>query len=187
MNIVETDYIAFLQKFITENNIKSIVDFDCGDFACSSFIYDDLNIVYTGYNSCSNVIEFNKTYCTNSKYHFQQLDFSKETKKIITSDLCVLKDVMQHWSLKKIYKFLDYLIRSKKFKFILIENCCNQNQNDIDIEDGGFRELNVEHLPLRKYHPNILYNYEIYSIPMRSINYKEVSVIDVFKKLIHSR
>jgi hypothetical protein len=78
-----------------------------------------------------------------------------------------LKDVVQHWALKNIYEFLDYLVENKTFKYILICNCCSQKKDNTDISSGGFRCLSCEYLPLKKYNPTKLYNYDT----------KEVSVI----------
>ena len=43
-------YVPFLNKFITGKNIKTVVDLGCGDFKCGKLIYDDLDILYTGYD-----------------------------------------------------------------------------------------------------------------------------------------
>ena len=80
-----------------------------------------------------------------------------------------MKDVIQHWSLHNIYNFLDYLVENKKFKYILICNCCNQRKDNTDIEDGDFRELSCYYFPLKKYNPIKIYNYHS----------KEVSVIQI--------
>jgi len=80
-----------------------------------------------------------------------------------------LKDVIQHWSLENIYNFLDYLVESKKCKYILICNCCRQKQDDTDIINGSFRNLSCDYFPLKKYNPKKLYNYHT----------KEVSVIGI--------
>ena len=45
-------YIQFLIKFIREHDIHTVVDIGCGDFRCGKLIYDDLNISYTGYDTC---------------------------------------------------------------------------------------------------------------------------------------
>ena len=83
--------------------------------------------------------------------------------------MCILKDVIQHWSLKKIYSFLDYLTESKKFKYILIVNCCNQRRDNVDCEVGDWRQLSCDFLPLKKYNINKIGNY----------NTKEVSIIKI--------
>ena len=77
-----------------------------------------------------------------------------------------------HWSLDNIYTFLDYLVKCKKFKYILICNCCSQTQDDIDIENGDWRELSCDYFPLKKYNPIKLYEFIAYKK-------KEVSVIKI--------
>jgi hypothetical protein len=97
------------------------------------------------------------------------LDFCNHKERIIQGDMCILKDVIQHWSLENIYSFLDYLVENKKFKYILICNCGYQTQDNTTIENGDFRPLSCDYLPLKKYNPRKLYTY----------NTKEVSVIKV--------
>ena len=163
------NYVPFLKMFITNNNIKNIVDLGCGDFRCGKLIYDDLDVFYTGYDVYQKVIDYNATQFPLCKYSFKHLDFYSDKQNIITGELCILKDVIQHWSLDNIYKFLQYLIESKKFKYILICNCCNQTQDDTDIQTGNWRPLSCEYLPLKKYNAKKLYNYHS----------KEVSVIEI--------
>ena len=162
-------YVLFLKQFIIDNKIKNVVDLGCGDFICGKLIYDDLDISYTGYDTYKNVIDYNSTQHLLPKYSFIHLDFCNNKKKIINADICILKDVIQHWSLNNIYNFLDYIIQNKKFKYILICNCCNQYHDNTDIKDGDFRPLSCDYLPLKKYNPIKLYNYHT----------KEVSVIKI--------
>ena len=81
-----------------------------------------------------------------------------------------LKDVIQHWSLCNIFSFLDYLVEHKKFKYILICNCCDQVEDDTDIKIGDFRCLSCDHLPLKKYDAKKLYNYHSKEISVISCN-----------------
>jgi len=170
INYNKENYIPFLKKFITDNNIKNIVDLGCGDFRCGKLIYDDLDIIYTGYDAYKKVVDYNSKQHLLPKYSFKHLDFCNNKESIIDGDMCILKDVIQHWSLDNIYKFLDYLVECKKFKYIWICNCCDQKQHDIDINNGGWRELSCDYLPLKKYNPTKLYNYHS----------KEVSVIEIY-------
>ena len=162
-------YVPFLKKFIIDNNIQSVVDLGCGDFKCGKLIYDDLNILYMGYDAYKKVIEYNSTHNSLPKYSFTHLDFCNNKECIINGDMCILKDVIQHWSLDNIYTFLDYLVENKKFRYIFICNCCNQTSDNTDIQNGDFRELSCNYLPLKKYNPIKLYNYHS----------KEVSVIEL--------
>jgi hypothetical protein len=161
------NYIPFLRNFITENNIKNIVDLGCGDFKCGKLIYDDLDILYTGYDAYKKVIDYNSSQYSLPKYSFIHLDFCNNKEDITNGELCILKDVIQHWSLDNIYVFLDFLIETRKFKYILICNCGYQQQDNIDVPNGNFTPLSCEYLPLKKYNPIKLYNY----------NSKEVSII----------
>ena len=99
------NYVPFLKKFILDNNITNIVDLGCGDFRCGKIIYDDLDILYTGYDTYKKVIDFNSKQHSLPKYSFTHLDFCNNKENIINGELCILKDVIQHWSLNNIYTF----------------------------------------------------------------------------------
>jgi hypothetical protein len=159
-------YIPFLQSFIIDNSIKTIVDLGCGDFVCGKYIYDILDISYIGYDIYKKVIEYNSNTYALPKYKFVYLDFYNNKEKIENADLCILKDVLQHWKIEEIYDFMDYITQNKKFKYILIINCCNQTNDDFDNEQRS-KPLSIDYLPLKKYNPVKLYNY----------NTKEVSLI----------
>ena len=100
-------YIPFLKKFITDNNIKTIVDLGCGEFICGPLIYYNLDILCTGYDVYKPVIDFNLKHYQKPKYNFIHLDFYRRKEDIINADMCILKDVLQHWSTNIIYYFLD--------------------------------------------------------------------------------
>ena len=164
-------YIELLKNFINEYNIRNIVDLGCGDFRIGKLLYDDLNITYTGYDTYKKVIDYNITQYPEQKYNFKHLDFYTNKENIIEGDMCILKDVIQHWSLKEIYIFLDYLTESKKFKYILLINCCNQRKDNEDCVIGDWRQLSCNFLPLKKYNAIKMYNY----------NSKEISIILPFR------
>ena len=152
-------YVPFLKEFIQKNNIKSVVDLGCGDVRCGHLIYDDLDVTYTGYDTYKKIIEYNSRQYSKPKYTFIHSDFCNKKDQIINADMCILKDVLQHWSLDNIYTFLDYIIANKKFKYILITNCCHQKADNTEIKTGSFRPLSSEYLPLKKYSPKKVYKY----------------------------
>lgn len=163
----KTTYIPFVKMFIESNGIKTVIDLGCGDFRCGPLIYNDLDILYTGYDTYSKVVEYNATQHAAPKYTFRHLDICNKKEEIGKADLCILKDVIQHWPLKDIYEFLDYLVESKRFKYILITNCYVNAADNTDIAMGEWRSLSSTCLPLKKYSPQSLYKYDT----------KEVSVI----------
>ena len=168
-------YNKFLKKFIVDNNIRTVVDCGCGDFNTGPLIYENLDIFYTGYDAYQKVVDYNSRRLDPVKYHFEHLDIFEHKEMIKDADLCILKDVLQHWSLDKIYIFLDYLVYNKKFKYILICNCSYQKIDNTDIKDGRFRPLSCDYFPLKKYNPKKLLNYltkEISVIePQKSVEY----------------
>lgn len=164
----ESVYIPFLKKFITENTIKTVVDLGCGNFKCGNLIYDNLDVLYTGYDTYNKLIEYNSKNNKNPKYTFVNLDFYGSKEKIVNGDVCILKDVLQHWQMDEIYNFLDYVVENKKFKYIIICNCCKQTI-DNPINPNRSTPLSINYLPLKKYNPKKLFNY----------NTKEVSVIEI--------
>lgn len=109
-------YIPFLKKFITDNEVKTVVDLGCGDFRCGPHIYNDLNVKYVGYDAYEKVVSNNKENFNPSKFQFHHLDFLNNKEKLISADMCILKDVLQHWFMEEIYSFLDYLTETKKIQ-----------------------------------------------------------------------
>jgi len=164
-------YIPFLKDFITKNKIKKIVDLGCGDFVCGNSIYDSFSdIKYFGYDTYQSIVDYhNKKYWSHEKYTFFHLDFFAKKEEIQSADLCILKDVLQHWDTPEIYTLLDYLVDNKKFKYILIINCKSQGKDDRTIRTGAGGGLISSMYPLKKYNAERLYEYGT----------KEVSVIDM--------
>jgi len=162
VDVNKTTYIPFLKTFIRENRITSVVDLGCGDFRCGPHIYDDLDVSYVGYDTYEKVITCHKkTFFDSKKYTFHHHDFSSHPEAIVGADLCILKDVLQHWEhFEDIYRVLDYITTSKKFKYILIVNCSYQDvgtyKDNKMYGDGVFRPLSAKFLPLQKYAPTII-------------------------------
>ena len=87
-NNIDT-YIPFLKQFIINNNIKTVVDLGCGDFVCGTLIYDNLDILYTGYDTYKKVIDYNSKQHSSSKYSFIHLDFYNIIKKVLKMEIYV--------------------------------------------------------------------------------------------------
>ena len=112
------DYVPFLKSFIKKNNYKMIVDIGCGDFVIGHSIYHDLNVIYFGYDVYDAVVKYNSKKYNDLKmynYNFKLLDCYNNIKHIQIGDLCIIKDVFEHWSDECIIHFLDNLILKKMF------------------------------------------------------------------------
>lgn len=161
-----TTYVPFVKRLLIENNIHKVVDIGCGDFLCGPLIYGDLHIEYMGYDIYEKIIQEN-LHKYDSKYRFKHIDIFYDWTHIESGDVCIIKDVLQHWKLAQIYQFLDNIVSSKKFKYILICNCCNQTEDNPDIHSiGDFRELSAKYYPLKRYGAKIIYTYNTKELSM---------------------
>ena len=168
-------YIPFLKGFIREHGVRTVVDLGCGDFRCGPLIYGDLDVHYTGYDVYRPVIEHHQKQTDllpRAKYTFHALDIYQQRDRLVGADVCILKDILQHWSQQHIRTFLDDVIHRGLYRRILICNCRNQHDDKEDIQDGGGRGLTATMEPLRSYGAKVLYTYHS----------KEVSVIETTKE-----
>jgi hypothetical protein len=174
------EFIPFLRKFIVENQIKTVADLGCGNMAYDRKLYSEVGVTaYYGYDVYARVQEHNRRFTNHKKYHFYTMDFLAHKEEIHAADLCIIKDVLQHWLLADIYTLLDYLVESKRFKYIMLVNCYPQPPADWAgdmrgewpaFKTGDWRKLSCKYLPLKKYSPKPVFYYKS----------KEVSVIQCY-------
>jgi len=143
-------YVEWLKHFLLGNSIKKVVDIGCGDWKFSKIMYPMLhNIEYVGIDCVSPVIEANKI--AYPGYTFIHDEVTTNVDNIPNSDIYIIKDVLQHWCEKRIFRFLNRLIKSKHFRYIIICNC--KSQHRVDIKDGEWRPLSLHHYPLSYFNP----------------------------------
>lgn len=133
-------YRAFLQHFLSQNKITSVVDMGCGDWQFSKFI-DWKGINYQGYDVSPMVVRRNNDEFTAENISFTL--YSGNTAELPAADLLIAKDVLQHLPNQTIFDFLPNL---KKYKYALLTNCTNPrdgNNVNQDIELGDFRYLDL--------------------------------------------
>lgn len=157
------EYRALLQKFLKDYNIKSVVDYGCGNWSFSHLI-DWTGIEYLGIDIVNSVVERNNILFGSDHVYF--MNYMDPTK----ADLLILKDVLQHWSNESIHYFFEDLEYAHDFKFILITNTSNQKYDFQDIEIGQTRGLSAKLHPLKKYNPKII-------ATIHTTETKEVSLI----------
>ena len=98
-------YISFLENFLRDNNIKSVIDFGCGDWQFSQYI-DWGNVNYLGLDVVDSVIE-------NNKKQFPEYSFISDTTVfpyLKDRELILIKDVIMHWPNEEIISFLVFVI-----------------------------------------------------------------------------
>jgi hypothetical protein len=136
------DYCNFLEDFLNFNKIRSVVDFGCGDWNFSKHIHWG-EASYLGIDCVKEVIEKNQVF-QNEKIKFQWNEFGDN--RYPQSDLLILKDVIQHWSNRRVQEFLP---TTKQTPFVLWINDWPEGDN-CDIEDGGWRYVALNKPPFNE-------------------------------------
>jgi hypothetical protein len=169
-----TTYLNVVRDFISEKNIKTVLDFGHGDWEMwEGYKFEDVN--YFGVDVVPELtLKLQKRY-GNSSRSFRFFDFRKE--EFSEADLFISKDVMQHLSnrdlrklLKKLYKF-SYLIicndvytklpmkfevreflqlrkRLENLKKLKSPFFIQLRRNNKNISTGNFRGIDLERKPL---------------------------------------
>jgi len=138
------EYRCFVDKFIRMNKIKTIVDIGCGDWQFSRFLNLE-GVNYIGFDVVPSVIEMNRKTFTRDNVRFEMMPAAME--EIPQGDLLLMKDVLQHLPNGTIAEFKEIIF--PKFKHCLLTNSfikLNTGQN-MDIEPGGFRCLDLAASP----------------------------------------
>lgn len=165
-----------IQDIIRDHRIQSVVDLGCGDFRAGRHIYGGLGMRYTGYDAYKGVVDnCNKVHSDLGT--FVHADISCHAQ-LAPADLCVIKDVLQHWPVDKIVTFMNGLVQSRKYKHILIINTKPSwaMQPGVDIVMGWFRGLSALEPPLDRYNAKVLCEYCIGNQSWGP-DIKEVSII----------
>jgi len=137
-------YIGFLQHFMQEYNITSVVDAGCGDWEFSRYI-DWSGITYVGYDVVESVIQKNIEKFSNTNIHFRQGNIL--TLDLPPADLLLCKHVLQHLRNQDI---IDFCKQLSKYKYCLITNEVNPktlSSNNDDIAIGGGHKIDLSKAP----------------------------------------
>jgi 2-polyprenyl-3-methyl-5-hydroxy-6-metoxy-1,4-benzoquinol methylase len=133
-------YRAFLQQFLKDNGIRSVVDAGCGDWEFSHAI-DWTGIDYKGYDIVPAVIEHNKKKYETANVRFFAANIVEAD--LPPADLVISKHVLQHISNADVAGFLKQL---PKFKHALLTNGVDtrtQSAENTDIVAGEYRPLDL--------------------------------------------
>lgn len=109
-------YKVFLEDFIRQHEIKSVVDLGCGDWQFSQFL-DFGDATYIGIDASKRVIAHNQQSFSRPGVSFANLP--KDCNDIPSADLLVCKDVLMHLSTKEVQDIVSIL---PNFKYALITN-----------------------------------------------------------------
>ena len=99
-------YLQVVNDYIRANAIESVVDLGCGDFRASAALDLD-GVRYLGVDIVSTLIEHNSRHFGREQVSFARLDIGRDP--LPEADLCLIKQVLQHWSSADILALLPRL------------------------------------------------------------------------------
>ncbi len=137
-------YRTFLQQFLTDRKITSVVDAGCGDWEFSQML-DWTGIDYKGYDIVESVVKANTERFAKPNIQFFHADIVET--ELPAADLLISKHVLQHLPNSAVEKFLRQL---RKYRHVLLINGVDPRTlsgNNMDIGPGGYRLLDVTQPP----------------------------------------
>jgi SAM-dependent methyltransferase len=142
------DYCQVLTDTIKTYNIKSVLDYGCGDWQFSKLIdWENLVDSYTGVDVIDTLIQHHTQHYVTNKIKFQTVTENFEFPKV---DLIICKDVLQHLPNNIVSKLLNSFESSSTY--MLITNDANIDAS-ISLQDcnmGGWHPLNLTNNPWNK-------------------------------------
>lgn len=136
------EYIDFINNFLKENQISSVVDLGCGDWQFSHKINWE-NIEYLGLDCVEDLIKNNQRIFGKININFQSMDCVNE--RLPKADLLISKDCLQHLSLESIKKIIKQF---RNFKYCLITNDIHDKSSlNKNIVNGDYRCVDLTRPP----------------------------------------
>ena len=135
-------YVQFLQRFMKEKNVTSVVDAGCGDWEFSRFI-NWSGITYRGYDIVLSVIEKNRRQFSQENIQFFHTNILNT--EFPHADLLICKHVLQHLPNADIVTFIRR--HCSRFKYCIITNevdpkTLSSNNSDITVGKTHSIDLN---------------------------------------------
>lgn len=136
-------YRTFLETFIRESQVRTILDLGCGDLEVMSRV--DLGRArYRGVDVIKERVQRNDR--KHPHLRFEQRDI--RTWEFPRSDLVICKDVVQHWSTAEVTAWLELVAHcGRDFKYLLVTNCNYGATVNTDILSGGWRAIDLTARP----------------------------------------
>jgi SAM-dependent methyltransferase len=139
-------FIEYVQDFLQNHAIQSVVDLGCGDWVLAQKIsWGDRD--YIGIDVVENLVKKNQSLYASDTIHFLHLDAAIES--IPAADLLICKDMLMHLPNSAVLRILSEL---KRFKYCLFVNDVNPSGvargiANSDTHTGGFRYLDLTQPP----------------------------------------
>lgn len=138
-------YRQFLENFLYLNNIRTVVDIGCGDWAFSRFLNLE-GVHYRGFDVVESVVQKNRDRFGSASVRFDIMP--ADLRQVPRADLLIMKDVLQHLPNHDIFRHRAELF--DRYPRCLITNSYRKldSGSNVDIyEYGSFRCLDLNGPP----------------------------------------
>lgn len=129
-------YRKFLEDFISQREIESVLDLGCGDLEIMSRV-NLHGATYLGIDVIAARVAANASKHPELPCVWHDLT----TYQLPPADLIICKDVIQHWTNDEVLTFIERL-EAAPFRYALITNC-NYGPANHDIKTGGWRPIDL--------------------------------------------
>jgi hypothetical protein len=136
-------YIKYINKFIKDNNVKSIIEIGCGDGVLLKYLNVPQGVSYTGYDVVESILKKNRKKFPN--YTFANLNILEEDFPNV--DLILCKDVLQHLPNQMVIEMFEKIKTHCQWSLITNDYSSLDNQYNFDILIGACRNLDFEKPP----------------------------------------
>ncbi len=107
-------YAHVVNQFISEHNVRLVVDLGCGDFRIGARLID-AGVRYTGVDIVANLIDTNRRQYGSDRVRFECLDII--AGELPDGDLCLIRQVLQHLSNEQIGKVLKNV---ERYRYVIV-------------------------------------------------------------------
>jgi SAM-dependent methyltransferase len=139
------EYIATLHRFLQLNDIRSVVDFGCGDWQFSRLIHWG-DVAYTGIDIVDSVVATNHDHHASETIRFQIFD---GLDSLPSADLLLVKDVLQHLPNRVVQDYLNHFKSHYRWLIITNDDLPHADLNQ-EITAGGWRPLRLDLPPFEE-------------------------------------
>jgi SAM-dependent methyltransferase len=126
--------------------VRSVVDVGCGDWQLGSLV-DWSNVTYLGVDVVADLVETNTRAHAASNVSFRVADAT--TDRLPAADLLLAKDVLQHWPISAITRFLSANVGRYRYQLLTNDVASTRWAGGTNEETGlgGWRTLDLEAPP----------------------------------------
>lgn len=146
-------FLELLSDFTKKADIRSIVDYGCGDWAMfSEFQFGQVD--YLGIDIVDSVIEANRKRYSGPCVEFRPArPLAEET---CSADLLLMKDVLLHLPNSQCIEFLNYARRRFRFGIFINDMRSHEAEVNEEIELGGYRPVDITKPPFNRHAQTLL-------------------------------